>query len=650
MTGRTRLAIATGLALLTFTVFIQVQTHEFVDFDDLVYIVKNPHVTGGLSWTGVGEAFTTPFYSQWTPLSRISLQLNHEVHGLDPTGYLLTNVALHAASAVLLFFALLRMTGSIWASAFVAAVFAVHPLHVESVAWSSERKDCLSGIFWMLTLLAYSSYAKHPFNARRYATVTICIALGLVTKPMLVTLPCVLLLLDVWPLDRFGRSALVEKIPWLALSAAVCGITFAVQHTGGATGYGEAIPLQARLTNGVESYVIYAAKAFWPTGLSAFYPHPNSSELSLQVLLCAALLVALTLGVFSLRRSRPYLLVGWLWYLGTLVPVIGVVQVGMQARADRFMYLPLIGLSIVVSWGALELARSQQSRRILAAAAIASVAAMATVSWIQTRYWSDSITLFERNLAIEPNSYYAHRRLATLRLRQRDFEQAEFHYKRVFEILPEQGRQNLVRFYLGMADFTSKRKDWIEALSYCRQAVDIDPEHPRANGTLGMALLAMGRHREARPHLELALETHADAAILHDALGQVAEAQGDWAAALEHVRRALELDAALASARMQLAWLLATTPDALLRRPDEALRIARAMMAETPNLSVELLDTLAAAQAAVGKYGPAVQSAELALTLAEQTGRKDLQSELRDRLENYRSREPYIAGTPGKRL
>ena len=330
--------------------------------------------------------------------------------------------------------------------------------------------------------------------------------------------------------------------------------------------------------------------------------------------------------------------------------MIGIVQVGMQARADRFMYLPLIGLSIVVSWGALELARSQQSRRILAAAAIASVAAMATVSWNQTRYWIDSITLFERNLAIEPSSYYAHRRLATLRLRQRDFEQAEFHYKRVFEILPEQGRQNLVRFYLGMADFTSKRKDRIEALSYYRQAVDVDPEHPRANGTLGMALLATGRHREARPHLELALEAHADAAILHDALGLVAEAQGDWAAALEHVRRALELDAALASARMQLAWLLATTPDALLRRPDEALRIARAMMAETPNLSVELLDTLAAAQAAVGKYGPAVQSAELALTLAERTGRKDLQSELRDRLENYRSREPYIAGTPGKRL
>ena len=309
----TRAGIAFALAALTLAVFVQVRHHDFVDYDDYFYVADNPHVTAGSSWQSVKDAFTTPYQAQWTPLSRISLQLSHELHGHDDaTGYLLTNAALHLLSTLLLFFALAGMSGAVWCSAFVAAVFAVHPLHVESVAWVSARKDALSALFCMLTLVAYARYAARPASKAGYALVLILLTLGVLAKPTLVTLPCVLLLRDYWPLARLGRRAVLEKLPLLVPAAVVSGATFLVQSSGGATSYGEAIACDARVLNAVDSYLVYIAKSFWPSGLTAFYPHPLDTLPVARVVAEGMLLLALSGAVVALRSSRPYLLVGWL--------------------------------------------------------------------------------------------------------------------------------------------------------------------------------------------------------------------------------------------------------------------------------------------------------------------------------------------------
>lgn len=547
--NRDRVLIILALLVFTSAVYAQVRHHEFVDFDDLVGIVHNED----LDVDSIPDAFRKAIHARivhnWIPLTVLSLQLDRALWGKEATGMLLTNVALHAAASVLLFLALASMTRAVGASAFVAAVFAVHPLHVESVAWASERKDVLSGFFWMAMLLAWARYANQGSRSA-YAAALIAFILGLLSKPMIVTAPFVLLLLDFWPLKRLDRRAFVEKIPMFVLVAVVCWITVAVQYEEGAARFGASIPLAARLFNAVDSYMIYLVKSFWPTQLAPFYVHPMNTLPFIRVAGGGALLAGITAAVVVFRHKRPYLLTGWLWFAGTLVPVIGIVQVGSQARADRYMYVPLIGLTLAVAWASVDTLRGRLGTQALSVAGSAAVLALAAVSWVQVGYWSDSVTLFTRDLVVEPDSYYAHKVLATLRLREEQLEQAEFHYERVFELNPDEGRANMVRFHLGMAYIAVQQGNSQEAINRYRAALRVDPEHGRANGQLGIALTATERGEDAIPHLERAIAEYPDQAPLHLALGVAHASRGRFDAATLAIQAAIR--AAQASGQTQL--------------------------------------------------------------------------------------------------
>jgi tetratricopeptide (TPR) repeat protein len=555
-----RAACAAALAALTAGVYAPVRDHEFVDYDDLVYVVANPIAAAGLGLDGLRLAFTRPNSGQWAPLTEISFQIDRAWHGVEPRGTLLGNLALHLAASLALFFGLARMSGADGRSLFVATVFAVHPLHVESVAWASERKDVLCGALWMAALWAHAARAERPTPARG-ALVTLLGALALLAKPMAVTLPLTLLLLDRWPLRRLGRRSLVEQLPLLALAALVSGVTFAVQQDAGFMGFGQRVPLGARLANAVHSLAVYLAETAWPSGLAAFYPHPGTSLAAGRVAAAAAVLAAITLPALALRRSRPYLLVGWLWYLVTLLPVLGIVQVGPQARADRYTYVPMVGIAILVAFGAWDAARRPAARRVLAVAAGAAVAALAVATRVQVGTWRDSLTLFGRMLEVGPEDPLPHERLAAVYLRAGDLERAEHHYTRMFKLAPDLGRTSLALFQRGMAQTLLARGDEPGALDRYRRALALVPGDPRTRLALAR-LLAEARDSGLRDPAEalrlaeaLCAERPRDPARL-DAragalavLGRGAEALRDAQDGLEAARAAgaTDLEAQLAA-------------------------------------------------------------------------------------------------------
>ena len=422
----TTLAIVAGLLLAAvFAVYLPVRHHAFVGYDDVPYIVENPTVYEGLSLSGLRHVLSQPENANWTPLTTLSLQLNHAVHGLEPAGYLLTNVALHAVTSVLLLLLLHSLTGSTWRSAFVAGVFALHPLHVESVAWASERKDVLCGFFSVLTLFAYLRFVKRR-SLFDYSLLVWCLVAALLSKPMAVTLPFAMLLLDYWPLGRLqpdstralpdGRvflGAVVEKLPLFALVAACAVVTFNVQGQGGNFSYAAELPLGARLATVSYAYLAYLVDSFWPVDLAVFYPIPIASPSGWRVASAVALLALLTGLAIRAAPRRPYLTVGWLWYLGMLVPVVGFVHVGLQARADRYMYLPQVGLTIALAWGAVDFAVARGvARQWLAGVAVAVLFALALCSWRQVAVWRDSITLFQHAVSVTRDNYLAHYNLA----------------------------------------------------------------------------------------------------------------------------------------------------------------------------------------------------------------------------------------------
>ncbi len=544
---------------------------------------------------------------------------------------------------MLLFLALARMTGATGRSAFVAAVFAVHPLHVESVAWASERKDVLSGLFFALSLLAYGHYAAGR-SWGRYTLVLLCVTAGLLSKPTLVTLPFVLLLLDYWPLRRLGRAAVLEKLPLLLLAAGASLVTYVTQADAGAADFGERIPLLARLANGVDAYVVYLRKSVWPTGLAVFYPYPHGGLPPLRVAAGVALLGAISVAALALRRRSPALLVGWLWYLGMLVPMIGLVQVGEQARADRYTYLPQVGLGIAVAWGSVALVGRRLGPRVLAGVAAALVAALAVAASRQVATRRHAHALIEHAHAVAQESFFVHLRLATVHLRAGRLEDAERHYRRGFALDPERGRSRLVHFHLGMAYEDRRRGDAEAEAARYREVLAIAPDHARANARLGILLVARGRAAEARPFLERALAAGPSPG-LHAALASSAAAQGRLAEAVAHNRAALALDPELTSARNNLAWLLATAPDPALREPAVAVRLASALARELPDPNP--LEPLAAAYAAAGRLDEAVRSAEQALALARAEGEEALAAELKKRLVRFRRGEIWIDPSPG---
>jgi len=651
-TSALRWLIALALLGLVAAVFHPVREHDFLKYDDGVYITENPYLRSGLTTENVVRAFTEPYESNWIPLTWISFQLNYELHGLEPAGFLLTNVVLHALSTLLLFAALTRMTRATWPSAFVAAVFAIHPLHVESVAWAAERKDALAGVFWMLGMLAWARYTERP-SAGSYGIVALCLALGLLAKPVVVTLPFALLLLDFWPLRRLAPAgaaapwpldrvrlarAVLEKLPLLVLVAAASAVTFIVQRETGAMHYADRLPFDQRLANAAVSYVVYLAQSVWPSGLAVLYPHPGDGLPAWQVAGSAVVLALLSALALRWARTRPYLAVGWLWYLGTLVPMIGLVQVGLQAHADRYMYLPLVGLAIAAAWGAADLASPRRgARQLLAAAGTATIAALAFAASQQVNTWRDEVTLFERAIAVTENNFVAHKNLGAELLLRGRADEAEPHFREAVRIQP---RWSDLR--LDWADALAAQGRVGEALARIEEVLQRDPDDTRAAGHYGLALLRVGRFAEARDPLERALVDHGDVAELHAGMALATSQLGDFARAVRHGREALQLDPALDSAANNLAWILATSPDPRVRNPEESIRLMTHLLSEAEPPDPAYLDTLAAAYAAAGRYPDATDTAARAEKRAREEQRGAMAEQIRVRLARYRAGEPWI--------
>ena len=532
------------LVLVTLAVFWQVSGFDFVNYDDDLYVYDNPHVTAGLTLAGLKWALTANVAANWHPLTVYSHMLDCQVFGLWAGGHHLTSLALHVANALLLFALLRWMTGARWRSFFVAGLFALHPLHVQSVAWISERKDVLSTFLGLLAALGYVSYAKRSSKGW-YAVSLLCLALGLMAKPMLVTLPFLFLLFDYWPLGRLAmREAgqrvrphlvLAEKVPFLALAGISVALTFVYQRAGGAVDVIEQFSLPVRLANACVSYAAYALKMCWPAKLAVFYPHPESGLVPWHVALSALSLVGVSVVVVLLRRSRSYLIVGWLWYVGMLVPVIGLVQVGQQAMADRYTYVPLIGLFIMVTWGVADLlGKRANGRRIGAALGMLALLACAGRTWVEVGYWRNSETLFSRALAVTRDNVVAHTNLGEALARQERYEEAIGHFEEVLRIEPE---DTDMYYNLGLAMSSLGRYE--EAVEHFNAFIAENPGHVGARLKIGRALIELERFDEAVAHFEEALRVAPSSVDAHFYLALVSIKQEKFEDAISHLRTVL---------------------------------------------------------------------------------------------------------------
>ncbi|HEV2331216.1 MAG TPA: hypothetical protein VGY56_20740 [Verrucomicrobiae bacterium] len=535
-------AILLALAAGTIALYCPVLWHGFTNYDDPDYILNNSHVNAGLTWPGIVWAFKSAYAANWHPLTWMSHMLDCQLFGINhPEAHHLVNVLFHAANALLLFILLNYMTGAKWRSFFAAALFAWHPLHVESVAWASERKDVLSGFFWMLTLLCYARFARSkarspqstvqsPQSQRAfYALAVLFFACGLMSKPMVVTLPCVLLLLDFWPLGRFNetdgtngtdepfqrfnllkvRRLILEKIPFFALTAASCAITLLAQHN--AMWSSASLPFSFRVANTLMAYVRYLSKIFLPIDLALIYPYPHAWPLA-GVVAAGAVLLALTI-VFVFQAKRfPYLAVGWFWFLGTLIPVIGLVQVGVQSMADRYTYLPSIGIFIVAAWGISDLMAVSARKVAMCAGACALIACLVLTS-IQLRYWRNDISLFTHTVLVTTDNYAAYDCLG------KSWQQ----------------RGNLNR-----------------ANQCYEEAVQLEPDYPLAQFDLGMNLVALGEPAGASNHLATAVQLWPGSAVAQYDFGVFLRQHGQAQDAAAHLKAALAIQPDFPEARREL--------------------------------------------------------------------------------------------------
>jgi Flp pilus assembly protein TadD len=561
-----------------------VRHYPFVNYDDQEYIYQNPEVTNGLTWHGLKWAFTTGMSANWHPVTWLSHMLDVQLFVANAGAHHLTNVVFHLASTVLLFWLLLQTTGKPGPSSFVAALFAVHPLHVESVAWLSERKDVLSTFFALLTIWAYVRYVRRPRRAR-YFTVLGFFALGLMSKPMLVTLPFVLFLLDFWPLRRFTRrdlskvGALIrEKIPLVILAGISSLITFFVQKAGGAVAGLEIVPITARTANAFIAYFSYLSRMLWPAKLVALYP----VQATVQDWWWAAALALLGISVVAVWMAdrRPYIPVGWFWYLGTLVPVIGLVQVGRQATADRYTYVPLIGLFLIVAFGAGEaLAGLRWPSYLLPIAASLAIAACIWESRIQLRYWSSSPALWEHALTVPEENPIAHLGLALALSTQGKFDEAGTHLAETVRIEPGQRFTKLysdAQYNLGIGLLNGGKTDKLdEVATHFTEALVAKPDLAEAHNGLGIVYMTQGKMDSARTELSEAIRLKPDYAGAHNNLGTVLGNQGLVDDAISEYGKAVRLDSSLTDAHINLGILMAKkgkTSDAV-KQFSEVLRI-----------------------------------------------------------------------------
>ena len=674
-------AICAMLAGLVAFVFGGTLHNGFVNYDDPAYVFDNPMVSGGLTASGIAWAFTHFQCSNWHPITWMSHMLDCQWFGLNPAGHHFTNVALHAVTAILLFLVLKQMTGFLWRSALVAALFAVHPQHVESVAWVSERKDVLSGLFFMLTLGAYVRYVRSvPRSLGLYALVAFFFALGLMSKPMLVTLPCVLLLLDYWPLRRMtfapgtlpgsgiGLKFLVlEKLPLFLIAALSCVATIFAQT--GAIAKVEQLALLVRIGNAVVSYVAYVGQMFWPARLAVFYPHPGDSLSWLSILFAFVLLAGVTLGVFHFRRRCPWLTVGWLWYLGMLAPVIGIVQVGAQARADRYTYLPEIGLYVALA-GMTSLVRIPQRRWVVGGFVAIIIGALAFIARAQTAHWVDAEALWAHSLAdteqngtacanlgqalmdkgkvaeaipylqaainLGPADFHSVDNLGAALLQKGQISEAIALHEKAIAINP---RYEKAYNNLGFALLQARRPD--EAISAFNKAIELRPIYSKAENNLGNAYLQINRMEDAIAHYRASIRANPAFEKAHHNLGIVLARTGRSREAIPCFETAIRLQPRYSAALNSLAWVLATSGDETLRDGARAIELARQAVQFSNGGSPFLLRTLAAAYAEAGRFSEAVQTARQALRMLEGQPGSPLVEALQAQMQGYENKAPF---------
>lgn len=596
-----KIAVMLGLVIATLTVYWQIKNFDFVNYDDWYYIVENIHVQGGITKDGIVWAFTTFLSPNWHPVTWLSLMLDAELFLKNPGGYHWTSLLFHMANVILLFLVLYRMTGALWKSGFVAALFAIHPLHIESVAWISERKDVLSAFFGWLTVLAYIRYASN-LDKRHYMTVLLLFTLGLMSKPMLVTLPFILILLDFWPLGRIKIAQLrwktqddcmeasiirilIEKIPLLLLSVIISVITYSAQ-TRAMTPI-TVLPLDVRIANALYSYACYIQKMLWPSELAVFYPHPLKIPLGLpEITGIGIALIAVT--IFALRKAKkyPYLAVGWLWYLGTLVPVMGFVQVGLQGMADRYTYFPLVGLYIVIAWGIPDCLKSwNYQKTFLFVSAVIIIAVLMIVSINQVKYWQNGQTLFEHCLKVTQRNYIVHNMLGSYLRRTGRIPEAMIHFEEAIKIAPDfvfayqnmgyalqsAGRHSeAIPHYLmalklkpddhdiyhrlGVAYMEDK--DYNQAISLFRKALDLNPQNAAIYNSLGMAFMNKGKLEKAYEALSKTVDLQPDHAGYRNNLAMLYVRQGKSDMAIFQYRKAIAIQPDYANAHYYLAKVL----------------------------------------------------------------------------------------------
>ena len=667
-----RFGICVFLVAISVAVFGQTVRYQFVNFDDDLYVYNTPAITAGLTLKGISAAFISQHAHNWHPLTTISHMLDCQLYGLNPGGHHATNVILHAIAVLLLFWVLQQMTNATWRSALVAALFAVHPLHVESVAWVSERKDILSAVFFFLMLLAYNRYARAP-SVMRYLTVATLFAAGLMSKPMLVSAPIILLLLDYWPLGRFEKASLIraqtkapesdkqrrkiglfylEKIPLLVLAAIACILTFVLQKR--AAGAIPPLPILWRIQNAFVSYLIYVWKTLWPTRLAVFYPHPNDTLTLWEVSFAILLLVAITTAVIVFRKQRPYLLTGWLWYLVMLVPVIGIVQVGEQGHADRYTYLPHIGLFVAVVWFTIDMATSRRSKprvAVTAAAAVLIIFALAWAAFIQTSYWRNSETLWTHAIAVTSDNDVAQNNLGYLCTDRGELDKAISHFESAAEI--RSGKRDphydlasaFVQMNLGDALAKKGRSD--DAMLHYDEAIRLQPNYADAYYNRGTVLFANGRTDEAIADWTKALEMRPNDADAHTSLGNALLQKGSLREAIAHYLTALALAPEDPHSRNNLAWILATASDNSIRDGAKAVGLAEEAVQLSGGREPLFLRTLAAAYAESGRFSEAIAVAQQAAGIANMQAKPDMAKRLNGDLILFRGHMPLRESPPG---
>lgn len=654
-----------ALAVITLAVFFQVRNFDFINYDDNKYVSENRHILTGLSRENIVWLFTKDI-GRWHPLAGLTHMLDCQLFGAEPGWHHLTNLLLHIINTLLLFAVFKRATGTVWQSAFVAGLFAIHPLHVESVAWISGRKDLLSTLFWILTIAAYFHYAENR-SSGWYVIALALFILGLMAKPMLITLPFVLLLLDYWPLQRFQPRIFFrlvwEKIPFFAIAVVAIISTFFIQRSIGGIKPIGTFPLNVRVSNAVISYGGYILKMIWPARLTVFYPYSLTALQAWRVAAVSFLLLFITIYAVRFGKNRKYLLVGWFWYLGTLVPVIGLVQLGEHAMADRYTYVPLIGLFVIIAYGVNDLLANQKNRKIiLGLSAFVVISVFAICAAIQTGYWHNSKTLFEYALAVNENNYVAHYCLGDWWFQQGKIEDAVTHFNEALRINPNyllaqtglgvalarQGKfdeaikwfRSVIKYdsesgqtYYNLGVALAAQGKYDEALRQYRAALDLNPSYVMVYNNIGAILFFQGKLDDAVNYYEKALELEPDYADAHNNLGAALLAQGKLDEAVGHFRRALQLKPDAANIHCNLGYALARQG-----KPEEGMTYISEALRLNPNFP-EAHYYLASLLAQKDRIDEAIKHTEQALKLAQAGGNKQLISQIQKSLDSYKSRQ-----------